>query len=654
MKYIFPLISLFCFSVHAYPHSADLEDYTIYGHEAELIGEALTASEGIIGRGEISSRPVLRTGEILEFVPGMIVTQHSGSGKANQYFLRGFNLDHGTDFRTTVDGMPINMRTHGHGQGYTDLNFIIPEFIDRIDYQKGPYHSENGDFSSVGSANFSLTSKLEDAFLSTEIGEYQFFRNVAGGNLKFGKSNLLLGVESHLYDGPWENIEENVVKFNALARYTTPLTEGNFSLTFMAYDNEWNSADQIPQRAIVSGIIDELGTIDTTVGGEAERYSLSTQWQQSSWDLNAYIIKSKLNLFSNFSYFLNDTVNGDQFQQIDDRKVYGGSVNSYSTSQIANKELFHFYGLEFRYDDIDDVGLHLTRERKRQRTVRQDSVNEYSLGLFWETEISLTDKLTTTVGARYDYLSADVNSDNPLNSGNNDDSLVSFNAGLSYSLNKHLETYLNAGQSFHSNDARGATINIDPSSGNPINKVDLLVRGEGAEIGLRFHDAKKFNISMALWMLELDSELLFVGDAGNTEASRASRRWGVELASYFWVNKALSVDFEFAWSHSRFTEDEIGEGDSIQGSLPIVLSSGFTWTPVQNLSTTLRLRHFGERTLDSFDNIQSDPLTVVNLGIDYNIESWNLGLDVLNLFDSNDHDIDYLYNSRLNGEPTES
>ena len=359
-----------------------------------------------------------------------------------------------------------------------------------------------------------------------------------------------------------------------------------------------------------------------------------------------------MNLFSNFSYFLNDTVNGDQFQQIDDRKVYGGSVNSYSTSQIANKELFHFYGLEFRYDDIDDVGLHLTRERKRQRTVRQDSVNEYSLGLFWETEISLTDKLTTTVGARYDYLSADVNSDNPLNSGNNDDSLVSFNAGLSYSLNKHLETYLNAGQSFHSNDARGATINIDPSSGNPINKVDLLVRGEGAEIGLRFHDAKKFNISMALWMLELDSELLFVGDAGNTEASRASRRWGVELASYFWVNKALSVDFEFAWSHSRFTEDEIGEGDSIQGSLPIVLSSGFTWTPVQNLSTTLRLRHFGERTLDSFDNIQSDPLTVVNLGIDYNIESWNLGLDVLNLFDSNDHDIDYLYNSRLNGEPT--
>ncbi|MEQ8289341.1 MAG: TonB-dependent receptor [Gammaproteobacteria bacterium] len=649
-KRIFIAIASIFIPPYVIAHSADLDAVIVYGHETELIGEALTASEGIIGRGEIASRPVLRSGEILEFVPGMVVTQHSGSGKANQFFLRGFNLDHGTDFRTTIDGMPINMRTHGHGQGYTDLNFIIPEFIERIEFQKGPYHSEYGDFSTAGSADFFISNNLEQSFLLSEIGEDNYFRNVAGNSYKINDATLLLGFESHLYDGPWEDIEEDVEKFNGLIRLTNTVAGGDLSLTLMAYDNNWNSADQIPQRAIDNNLISELGSLDTTVGGESQRYSISSQWQKSAWTFNAYVIQSELYLFSNFTYFLDDPVNGDQFEQVDERSIYGANINHYAITHIADRDISYYYGLQLRYDDIDNVALHRTRARQRLSTVRQDSVNEYSIGLFLETEIPLTAKLTSTLGIRYDHLFVDVDSNNPANSGNDDDSMVNFKAGLRYTINDNWETYFNAGQSFHSNDARGSTISIDPGTGNPTDSVDLLVRGEGIETGLRFYDSEHFNISFALWLLELDSELLFVGDAGNTEASRASRRWGAELATYYWFTEQFSFDFELAWTESRFREDATDEGNHIDGSLPMVLSTGFTWEPIQNWSTTLRLRHFSERTLDSFNRVQSKPLTVINMGIDYMHKQWQLGLDILNLFDSEDHDIDYFYTSRLQGE----
>ncbi len=645
------LVTTTCISSNVHAHSAELDEVVIVGHETNLIGEAVTASEGIIGRNEIENRPLLRSGEILEFIPGMVVTQHSGSGKANQYFLRGFNLDHGTDFRTTIDGMPINMRTHGHGQGYTDLNFIIPEFIDRIDYQKGPYHSENGDFSTAGAADFFLMNRLDNAFISSEIGEYNFFRNVAGKSFELEDSELLLGIESHFYDGPWDDIEEGVKKFNGLARWNKSLSKGKLSLTFMAYNNEWNSADQIPQRAVDSGLISELGSLDTTVGGDSERYSVSGSWQYSGWTVNAYAIHSQLDLFSNFTYFLDDPVNGDQFEQVDDRMIYGGDVSHYMNHSLLNLPVQHYYGVQFRYDEIDEVALNRTRNRQRLSTVRQDSVDEYSVGLFWETEIALTQKLASTIGVRYDYLSAEVDSNLAANSGDADDSLVSFNAGLRYTIDEDWETYFNAGQSFHSNDARGSTISVDPSSGNPTDPVDLLVRGEGTEIGIRYFDPNHFNISLALWYLQLDSELLFVGDAGNTEASRSSERYGLELAAYYWLGKDFSVDFELAWTESEFSEDAVGEGNEIQGSLPFVLSTGFTWSPYTDWSTTVRVRHFGERPLDSFGQVESDPLTVVNLGVDYKPDNWQFGLDVLNIFDSNDSDIEYFYASRLNGEP---
>lgn len=629
------------------------EKVVVYGRKLDNPGEAISVSQGTVSQGEIDQRPILRSGEILEFVPGMVVTQHSGSGKANQYFLRGFNLDHGTDFSTSIDNMPINMRTHGHGQGYTDLSFITPEFIQRIDFQKGPYHAEDGDFSTAGSAQFQLADSLNKPLLQVEAGVDNYFRTVMATDIDVGSDKLLVGFEHHIYDGPWTDIDEDVGKTNLLLKYSGGGEDSRYSVTFMGYDNQWNSADQIPDRAVQQGLINRLGSLDNDVGGEASRYSLSFMLQQKDWEFDAYVITSDLDLFSNFTYFLDDPVNGDEFQQVDERTIYGGQVAHKFDSGSDGSHIHHRIGAQFRYDDIDNVGLYKTANRQRLSTTRQDSVEQYSIGLFWDAEMHLTEDLTLTLGVRYDQMDVDVDSIVAQNSGSDDDNLFSSKASLQYRLDDNWSTYFNAGQSFHSNDARGATITIDPSSGDPADKVDLLIQGDGAEFGVRYFDPGHLNVSLGIWVLELDSELIFVGDAGNTEPGRASRRSGIEFTGYYWLDDKFSVDMELAWTRSRFTEDAEGEGDRIDGSLPFVGSLGLVWSPQDNWRTALRVRHFGKRTLDSFNDEQSDSFTVANASLTYSMENWETELQVLNLFDSNDNDIDYFYASRLPGEPEE-
>ncbi|MDC8829531.1 TonB-dependent receptor [Alteromonas gilva] len=650
MKYSILCLSLLSsFSVFADgPH---IERVVVFGKQSDLVGDSISASEGVIGAGDIERRPLLRAGEVLEFVPGMVVTQHSGSGKANQYFLRGFNLDHGTDFSINIDGMPVNMRTHGHGQGYSDLNFITPEFIQQIDYQKGPYRATQGDFSVAGSANFALVSAFNQPFAKVELGENGFLRSVAATNLTLGQDNLAVGAEWQTYDGPWTDIDEDINKKNVFVRYRQDNTDSRLHITFMGYDNSWNAADQIPRRAVQSGLIDELGSIDTTLGGESDRYSLSLNWQSNDWLVNAYAVQSNLNLFSNFTYFLDNPDSGDQFEQVDDRQIYGGTVMRFFSGPMGSAHVHVKTGIDFRIDNIDEVGLYRTSARVRQGAVRVDNASEYSVSAFYEADVTLTNRLSAHAGIRHDYLSVDVNSDIAANSGEDSDTITSLKGGISYIIDDAWQAYFNLGQSFHSNDARGAVISIDPVSGDAAEPVDMLVRGEGAELGLRVAKYRQYNASWALWYLENDSELLFVGDAGNTEASRASRRWGVEFSAYYWFTANLTTDLEIAWTESTFTEDEAGEGNYIDGSLPVVASLGLNWQMNDNWRTDVRVRYFGKRTLDSFKQRESDTFTVVNTNLVYETGNWQASVSVLNVFDSNDHDIDYLYASRLPGEP---
>ncbi len=645
-------------SLHVNAHGPTLETVTVEGRKINLVGDAVSASEGIVGKKEIALRPLLRTGEVLELVPGMVVTQHSGTGKANQYFLRGFNLDHGADFSTTIDAMPVNMRTHGHGQGYTDLNFLIPETVAKLAYKKGAYYADVGDFSGAGSVQVTTSDILEPGNASVTLGEDAYSRLLIMNSTPFIGGETLFALEGNRYDGPWSDIEEDQNKINLLVKHTVPFSEGKFSVALMAYDNSWNSADQIPSRAVTQGLINALGSIDTTVGGESSRYSLNTYWQYGDWQASAYVVDYNLNLWSNFTYFLDDETNGDQFEQVDNRKMYGGQLRYSAANNLAGRTMSNRFGMELRVDDIDEVGLYHTQARERLGVTRSDQVKQSSVGLYWENRVAWTNKLRSVVGVRSDYYNFDVNDqaginangiDLSPNSGSTDDSLISVKGSLIYTFDNEWESYLSAGQGFHSNDARGTTIQVDPSDGSTEEPVDPLVRSLGYEFGVRGFVTDQLNTSLSLWTLELDSELLFVGDAGNTEASRASERSGIEVTAYYHLTEQWSLDIEYAYTDAKFTDSE-PEGNEIPGAINNVLQAGLNADFANGWFGSLRARYFGERPLIENGSVTSETSTVLNVRAGYNFANWTIKADILNLTDSNDHDIDYYYASRLASE----
>ena len=620
------------------------------GRWQNLTGALTSASEGIVGQAEIEARPRLRTGEILEVVPGLVVTQHSGTGKSNQLFLRGFNLDHGTDFATWVDGMPVNNPTHGHGQGYTDLNFIMPELIRSVEFRKGPYYAEVSDFSSAGAAYMTTVNRLDKGMVRVGLGENGFARVMAADSIEVADGDLLFGVQTHVYDGAWVGVEENLRRYNALARYSRSSELREWNITVMGYDATWDSADQVPQRAVDSGLVDEFGTIDDTVGGESSRFSLSGSWHEDreNGQLHArgYLISYDLDLFSNFTYFLDDPVNGDQFQQVDDRNILGGDI-TFNFRPIGKHR--QNIGLMLRHDDIGDVGLFRTAQRQRLSTVRQDEVKQTSVGLYYDVDTEWNSRWRTSLGLRADYYNFDVARSNLAeNTGTENDFLVTPKVNVVYAPTDDLELFFSAGRAFHSNDARGVTIQTDPVTGEPAERVDPLVTSDGAEIGFRWFRAERLNISASLWWLELESELLFVGDAGNTEASPPSRRYGLEIPLYYRFNDVWTADLEMS-----FSEAEFDGGDEIPGALDTVISAGLTAQTQGGWYGSARLRHFGERPLLEDNSVRSDPSTVVNLSVGFRRDNLDLRLDVLNVFDEVDDDITYFYESRLPGEPAE-
>ncbi len=635
------------------PPADSSDQIVITGRRLNLVGEAVSASEGLIGRQDINSRPILRSGDLLEFVPGLVATQHSGSGKANQYFLRGFNLDHGTDFATFVDAMPVNMRTHGHGQGWTDLNFLIPEAVEQLRYRKGTYYADVGDLSSAGSARFQLADTMPRGVAEVTAGSFGYLRGVVVDSFQVGGGDLLFGGEFQTFKGPWTDIDENVRKKNGLLRYSGAVGSGRAHLMLMAYGNKWNSPDQIPQRAVAQGLISEFGSIDTTVGGEASRFSISGGWSGSALggqlSANAYTVDSSLDLFSNFTYLLDDPVNGDQFRQVDERRLYGFEVSQQWGSGRSRWRV----GADGRYDDIDRVGLFRTKARQPLSTVREDAVKEGSIGLFASNEFTFNDKLRTYFGLRYDYFDFDVQAKTqPDNSGRANDDKLSFKGSVIYKPVDPLELYLSAGQGFHSNDARGTTIRIDPVSGEAADRVDALVGSEGGELGARLFLSDRVQGTLAVWALRLDSELLFVGDAGNTEASRPSSRKGVEAGLYYFGSKNLSGEVEVSYTKTRF-RDADPAGDKIPGSIPLVVSGGMTYKTDSGWLATGRLRFFGKYPLIEDESVKSDGSLLVNLRAGREWGRLGAYLDVFNVLNSRDHDIDYFYASRLPGEPPE-
>lgn len=624
----------------------------VLGHYANAVGTGDTASQGSATARLIENRPALRPAEVLEFVPGVAVTQHSGDGKANQYFLRGFNLDHGTDFAVSVDGVPVNMPTHAHGHGYSDLNWLIPELVRRIDYRKGPYFADDGDFASAGSARLRLFTELDEGLASATVGHHGYRRGLLADSLRAGGGTLLYALEGAHHDGPWER-PQRFHRSNGVLRYTHGPENRRWTLTAMRYRAAWHATDQLPQRALDQGLVGRFGTLDPTDGGRTGRDTLSLNLDHvlpdGRFQLDAWTLRSRLDLYSNFTFFLDDPVNGDQFRQAESRRAGGLSASRRWSVPVLGREASHTLGVQLRHDRLDPVGLYRTVARQPLATTQESRVRQTSVGLHAESAVTWTPWLRSVAGLRADTYRFDVRSSIDANSGRSDATLLSPKLMLVFGPWKQTEFFAAAGRGFHSNDARGTTATVtakDPSVAT--RPVDPLVRSRGAELGVRTEPLPGLQSSFALWRLDLDSELLFVGDAGETEPQGASRRHGIEWNNHWVVRPGLLVDADLALTRARGAD-----GSHIPGSVARVVSLGATlergaWTG------HLQLRHLGPRPLVEDGSQRSSPTTLLSARAAWRLRpGLQLSADVFNLLDRRASDIEYRYASRLAGEPAE-
>ena len=620
-----------------------------------LVGIAASASQGAITAAQLEARPIMRSGEVLETVPGMIISQHSGEGKANQYYLRGFNLDHGTDFSTTVAGVPVNTPTGAHAHGYADISFLIPELVSGVQFKKGPYFADEGDFSAAGAANINYVNHVEHPTAGLSAGNDGWMRFFGAASPRVGDGYLLGALEANHNDGPWVS-PDDYQKINAVLRYSRGDSRNGVSITGMGYWADWDSTDQVAARAIDSGLISRFGNLDSTDGGEASRQSVAVEFQRSSGPSSVratgFVLRNSLNLFSNFTYFLDDEERGDQFEQAERRTAIGGRVTYRRLGHLFDRHVESAAGVQIRQDWLDPVGLYRTQGRTRFATTREDEVGQTMASVFGQTEIEWTRKLRTMFGLRADLYDFSVTSDNPANSGDGTSGLVSPKLGVVFGPWNGSEFYVNAGGGFHSNDARGAVIRVDPVTGEPAEPVTPLARARGAEVGLRTVRIKGLQSTVALWYLDLDSELLFVGDAGTTEAGRPSRRVGLEWTNYARIRPWLIVDADLAFTRARFRDDDPA-GDDIPGALDRVISAGATIESSRfPLFGSIRVRHFGPRPLNEDASVTSESTTLWNGEVGYRLSSRaRLVLELFNIFDAEVSDIDYFYASRLSGEP---
>ncbi len=645
-----------------------------------LSDEVDSATVGTVDAEQFKNRPLSRPGELLEVVPGLIITQHSGEGKANQYFLRGFNLDHGTDFATWIDDMPVNMPTHAHGQGYSDNNFLVPELVQSIDYRKGPYYSQWGDFSAAGAADIHFRDSFEKNILQFTGGEYGYARGLAAGSIPLLGGHFLYGLEAEHYDGAYVK-NDNFFNGSVTLRYSQQSESGGFHFTALGYNSKFDSTDQIPQRAVDDGSIDRLGCFDggCADGGKTHRYSFSGGFNRAlgGGELvgSAYSLRYKLDLYSDFSYYLLDPTRGDQFEQFDARDVYGGKVAYKIPLTFFGLRTLNEIGVQTRYDDIGTVGLYDTQARARFGTVSQDHVREWSQAGFVESAVELAPWLRATAGLRYDRYNFGVEANDPANGGHASAGITQPKLTLVAGPFDKTEFFLNLGKGFHSNDGRGTTEtevfnpryadNPTPggSATTPVSKDNPLVATRGADLGLRSTLIPQVQFTQSFFILDIDSELTFNGDTGDTSAGDPTRRYGSETAIYWEPLKHLVVDADYAYSHSRFRvrQDTVYGDQTATSTAPLeifgyripeaatsIFALGATYESPSGWFAAARVRYFGPRPLVEDDSVHSHATKVVNLTGGYSVNpQFKFGLQIINLLNSKDHDIDYFFASRL-------
>ncbi len=639
-----------------------LPEIVVEERSDSMIGIADTSTQGTIGALQLEERPISRPGEVLEAMPGVIVTQHSGDGKANQYFLRGFNLDHGTDIAGFFNGIPINLPSNAHGEGYLDLNFVIPELIQKMDYGKGPYFANVGNFGSAGWENIQTFQTLPAGIAKMEVGSWNYERALLADSTKCGLGNLMGALEIVHTDGPWD-VPENFVKYNGMLTYSQGDASQGFSATAMGYHGTWNATNQVPERAIAEGLIDRFGNLSPTDGGLTDRYTLSAEYHQadehSATKILGYSYYYKMGLWNDFTFFLDDPVNGDQFEQKDTRWVKGVRASRTWFGNWCGMAMENTAGLDIRNDVIHD-GLVHTKDRMVLYTVRDDDVVETDVAPYLENKIQWQPWFRTVAGLRFDFINFDNKNNftyfakgpNPADSGDRFDYTPEPKLSLIFGPWAKTEFYLNGGLGFHTDDARGVNTTQDPKDGSLVQRALPIAQTQGAEVGVRTLAIPNLQSTLTFWALRLQSELVWDGDAGTTVASPdPDLRKGVEWANYYTPTKWLTIDADFATSTAHFLNNPVG-GSYVPEAARMVIAAGVTVHDVCGWSSSLRWRYFGPRYLTQDGSVLSPSTSLLYYRLSYKFNNkWSVDGDIFNLLDTKAPDISYYYATRLPGEP---
>jgi len=612
----------------AQPVDSDIEEIIVFGRNTDLVGSAEAASEGSVGGADLLVRPLFKTAELLESMPGMVAVQHSGSGKANQYFLRGFNLDHGTDYSVFVDGMPMNLRSHGHGQGYLDVNGLIPETVDRIDYRKGPYRADMGDFSMAGTSHIHTINQLDDNFVSLESGQNGWKRMAGGMSQEAAGGTFTLVGEYKQNDGSWQKAED----LNHLALWSKYLRDtdfGQFMLSVSAYQSDWDPTEQVPERAIgTSACPDQFCSLDPTAAGDTSRWIVTSELTGDDWSATLYGQHYDWTMSSNPTYDY-------QINQFDKRWTVGGQFEKTLVEEMNYQVLV---GGNFRYDDGSRIGVEHTNRGAFVEPISENSIQEGSYGAFVEATWYATDSLRVITGLRGDYYNFDVTAANANSAaGTADDSRLSPKVALAWQALDDLELYANWGRGFHSNDARGVVNLVDPIPG--------LSLGTGHEFGGRY-TVGDFKFTSSYWWLVQDSELIFVGDSNSVEPKGASEREGFELTMFWQPLNWLGVDAVYTESEARYTNnpDGIYVEQAVEESAQLGISAS-----KDDWDLAFRARYLGPYALTADNTQRAESLTTVSVRGAWHWDNLTAYAEVINLLDTDKKEIVYYYPAYVPG-----
>jgi outer membrane receptor protein involved in Fe transport len=595
------------------------------------------ASSETMRAGDFELRPHSTTQEILNNLPGLVAGQHAGGGKAMQYFLRGFDNDHGTDIALFVDGIPVNMLSHAHGQGYADLNFLIPETVERVELYKGPYFVQWGDLANSGAVNFITKERATENSLQALGGFFNTMRYTGVLSPRLGPVQTFLATEVYFSDGPFKN-PENYSRYNFFSKFTlTPTPESQLSLWLSAHDGDWDASGQLPLREVHARRLDRFGTIDPSEGGRSDRQNVNliytyTPSPQEKLFVQLYGSRYKLRLFSNFTFFQRDALRGDGINQDDSRVLYGGRVHYTRFWTLGGLPTESLLGFETRNDDAD-VGLFHQQKRQRFATTTKVNVEERSFSGYLQQEFFLREWVRLQLGVRGDFFLFNVNDRLPASAvdairirGNTTGGIVNPKASLIFSpfrgprsLWHNTEFFLNFGMGYHSNDARDAV----QADGTP------LARSTGGELGVRTNLWERLDLAAALWILDLDSELVFVGDEGATEASGPTRRWGVDFEARYPIFPWLLADLDLSYSDPRFRVT----GQAIPLAPTLLMNGGLTAFFTDGFSGALRLRYLDDRPANEDRSLTARGYVLLDLIFNYRWKNIEASIQVQNLAD---------------------